>query len=1528
MSWSFGNVGAASSASPATGNGQITQGPDLEDIQTDGLGFLAIAGETKVQLLPQAWPSERLPPSTASLLSISSAKGLLAAAGPESLIIATTDSVRQAYTSDAPADINTKSFSPLATIQIPRVSQVSFSSDGSCLVIAAEEGGGLAVYDTQGVQQGQQQAAFQLATSGIPVRALAANPAPEFSHLFAVVLGGGQLLIADLKERKLVSGPSGAYFKEGVSCVSWSAKGKQMVAGLEDGTAAQFDHIGSQKASIPAPAQLQGQVPMTSIYWLANDDFLTIHTPTSGSTDSTYHVLHRDKASSSFISSKFSGDPVPGFGLRHPANHFISRLKGWKPSLEDAMVISSSAGTDIGVITKSSAPLSADVASNLIVDKYTTTNMANDSRRAQMPMSSDGMGDTSPIGQALDLSSKELIKRPLTSDDMEETASPVPALMILDNEGKLSSWWIMYTESIRQRTAYPELISVAAQNSGASQLSASQSTPAPAAAPAQTTPAFGSSTFGQPSKPAFGSTSTPAFGGSSALGGRSSPWGTSGQASSEQAAPAFGKPAFGTASTPGTSSATPAFGKPAFGTTSTPGSTAAAPAFGSAGRLGSKASPWASNNTPAQSTAPAFGQASAFGAAAGGSSGFAKFGQSTGSAFGGANSEAPKASPFGSFASASKPAASPFRSSTGGDKPSPFANAGNSASSPFGASGGDKPAPSAFGSFGSSEKKSASPFAAFGNDAQPKQSPFASFGQANKDAQPSFGSTVTLPSTTGGSFGHPSSGFSFGKPSAPQSAAVTREATMTEDEPASNASKPEGKSGLGGFKMVSGFQGDGTAKDDLPRSQNAGASLFGNSFGNILGETAKQPATPDKASQKAPDQSSTPASPPKPASSLFGSKPKEESKAAASGDAPLPPDFTKPSAKSAADDIPLPPDPTPKIKQEEPEDAPLPPDFTAAPKKSVENDDLPPIAGSPPVDLADAHSSDLSPAASEEGLDDDLDEEGEDGESGEEGDEEEDDEEIEEGEWEDETGEEGSGEDVETPQVTQQSIDKASSTPFGSRLQFPPTAASTEKPEESPLPSTTPAGLPRGPIFAPPQKESPRSPSPIRSTATPAGRPATRQVPSQPINLPPRPQANSAARPSSSLRSSKAPAPQAQEPETTDLTDDEDARIKALLESPVEPTKILDPFIAHQDYVSTGDKAGLGGQIENVYRDINSMIDTLGLNARALQAFVQGHEQFRKKAGRTLDDLDDEDWCLVEIEDLDKLENKLDDQVEATKVDNLDSLLADLSSLNTETLRLRTRASEVRRQLALHADPEKRAAQRNAPLSTETEIQQSSLRQSYTKVRTLLQDAEEQLSVLRAELASVGSGNSTVVPTVEAVTNTIMKMTAMIEQKSGDVDVLEAQIRRLPTGLAGLSLDDDEQDLMRSSVSSLRSSRRGLPPSRSMNALATPAPLRQANRRSVINGGEKMGMSGMLGSRFRTPPGSSMRRSLIFSGSTASPSQSMLVESMTGSQERRKMANVTDEEVWLYQERQKRRKKILDALKETVEKKGTRKVTA
>lgn len=192
-------------------------------------------------------------------MSTSSRKGLLAAAGPDAVIIASTESVRRAYTAADPGLNNVKPFSPQLTIPIGmRLSQVAFSADENFLVLSAENGGGLAVYEVSSIMQGNTQTAFQLSTNGVALRALIPNPTPERAELFAAVTTTGDLMMANLKTRQFLSGTNGQVMKNGVSCLSWSTRGKQLVAGLGDGSGFQMTPEGEQKAEIPRPPGLDG----------------------------------------------------------------------------------------------------------------------------------------------------------------------------------------------------------------------------------------------------------------------------------------------------------------------------------------------------------------------------------------------------------------------------------------------------------------------------------------------------------------------------------------------------------------------------------------------------------------------------------------------------------------------------------------------------------------------------------------------------------------------------------------------------------------------------------------------------------------------------------------------------------------------------------------------------------------------------------------------------------------------------------------------------------------------------------------------------------------------------------------------------------------------------------------------------------------------------------------------------------------------------------------------------------------------
>ncbi|GJC92481.1 nuclear pore complex subunit [Colletotrichum higginsianum] len=377
------------------GGGGLNQGPELEVIQTEALGFKSIAGDAKLRLT-SAWSPP--PADTASLMSIAPRRGLVAAAGPDGITIASTESVRKGFEREKEGDADVRAFEPQGKLPMPmRVSQLAFTADENYLILSAESGGGLAVYEVQTLLQGGTKAAFELATNGETLRALIPNPTIEKAELCAIVTDNGNLHIANLKERQ----------------TSTSLK-TQLVAGLADGTIFQMTPEGEAKGEIPRPPNV------------ANAH--------------VYHLVTR-KLPSDFTFQKLT-DPVDPFGAEKTPHHTILRLKDFPPNLQDLLIVASTASPDIGLLSRAKSPLTADHPVDT-AGVFTTTELADDSKRASLPMN-DSFENTVPIGAALDLSSKDKVYKPLPADEeIEDSPGPLPGLWVLNHEGVLSSWWIV-----------------------------------------------------------------------------------------------------------------------------------------------------------------------------------------------------------------------------------------------------------------------------------------------------------------------------------------------------------------------------------------------------------------------------------------------------------------------------------------------------------------------------------------------------------------------------------------------------------------------------------------------------------------------------------------------------------------------------------------------------------------------------------------------------------------------------------------------------------------------------------------------------------------------------------------------------------------------------------------------------------------------------------------------------------------------------------------------------------------------------
>ncbi|OIW35434.1 hypothetical protein CONLIGDRAFT_689887 [Coniochaeta ligniaria NRRL 30616] len=1527
MAFSFGNSGNAAGA-----GGQPED--KLETIQTEGLGFLSVAGDAKLQLTPR-WSTPPAP--TASLMSIASRKGLVAAAGQDALYIATTEAVRKAFEA-AKGESDIRPFQPQMTVPVPaRISQLAFTADEQFLIMSAESGGGLAVYEVQALSQGSTQPAFELSTSGESIRQLVPNPMPELSAFCAIVTTNGNLLMANLQERSLVSGENGPVLRNQVTCASWSTKGKQLVAGRADGTVNQMTPDGTDKGQIPKPPAL-GDFHVESITWIENNVFLVIHQVTNGQDKPVYHIITRKQqagAAPTFIFQIIT-DPVEPFVSEKIPHHTVLRLHHFPPNLDDLLIVASTAIQDIGLLSRSKTPLTSDKSAEAITNVFTTTELADDSRRAQLPMTED-LQDTFPVGVALDLSGKDKVYKPIPADEMDESPGPLPGLWVLSNEGVLCAWWIVYNESIRAGTVYPGLA---------------------------TTPlALGTSAA---------AAATPAFGGP-VLRAKPNPWGAATPGSSG-AAPAFGASSFGSApAAPALKFGTPSLGSSPFG------AKPAAPAFGQPSTaLGSTPSPWAAGSTA--TATPAFGK-SGFGAAGGANTGKV-FGSSTPAASGGFSAFASKPG-FGSVAASTSNTSSVFGQSSG----APIKEVSMDTETAFPPPGAKPQGGSTFGSpfvLGTTFK--ADPKTANDNEPEKKSAGGSFFGggfglslnepakalpsnEAKDEDMDATTPAVEKPKSTFESatpaLEKPKSIFDSTTPAAEKPKSIFASSTTPTTTPAppkfgfpTTSGQPAGSSIFGASKPT-------TSPAVNPFASKQATSPAVNPF-------ASKPATSPAVNPFAPKPFANPFAPSAPSRSTEPLSPESEESWTSSEikdeeddndkenlanipEAPLPPDPTsKPpypfggstssSARSeyspvtvsktsskATDDAPLPPDFLAKPSKAKDvagaEDAPLPPDFTKTPAKVPEEAPLPPdfLPKGPSQDMPSAiPAAPDSPEDGEFTEEEEGDEEDDgDEEAGDVEDEEEEDEEGDEGEEEeDEDGTEGSGIDVakdlsppgsglggHTPGFTPQgSFSGMGGSTFSS---YDKTEGEKSRRDKSrPLFGEMFGEISKNapPLFPKPEPPSPRSPSPVRSTI-PTGRgaippnllrpEASRSVSAPGMasqilgrkGLPSQPQPQTYAQSQSSfqklgkssilldpnvdqLRKMRA---KREEEEAQLLRDPEDEGIQQILQSEIEPTLRIDEFVAVDSQlpeISSREKEPVHIQCEALWRDINRMIDRIGLNSRALQAFIKGHTTFYKASDRTKDDLDNPDsWVLVEAEDLGVLvEGDLTRELEEGRVKNVEETKDTIREILRDVTKLRSKQEDMHKIIMAHVDPEQASIIKSLPLNAEQATQQNELRKAYANVTRLLSEAEESLTLLRAKIASAGgaSNRNTGAPTVEAVIRTINKLTTMAEKRSVDVDVLETQMRKLRV------------------------------------STASPAP--RSREGSPFVGGTPSHRRSLLMS-----PGTNLRES--FASSAAS-------YGARGTPPRKKMSMFTEEERKALQSRQGKRKAKLGMLREALERVG------
>lgn len=1162
---------------------------------------------------------------------------------------------------------------------------------------------------------------------------------------------------------------------------------------------------------------------------------------------SVYQLITRQ--GQTFVAQKMT-DPVDPFGSDKTPHHTVARLKDFAPNLQDLLIFSSSATPDIGLLSRAKAPLSDDN----VINEFATTELLDDSKRATMPMN-DSMETPAPVGTVLDLSGKAPVYKPIPTDEMEQSAGPLPGYWVLNEEGVLSVWWIVYTESIREGTTYAGLAAIEGN--------AGQSTPL-----AQPALVVKANPFGTPNAPAFGapsSISSSAFGNTSALGSKPSPW-TSQQPASTSSN-TFGSGAFGggaTSSAPKFGQAS--FGQPAFGQTSTL-------AFGQSSGVGAKSSLWGTAATIGSAGSGFGGSASestpkgpgGFGstAAAPASGGFASFASQGG--FSSLESHNNKNSGGNIFASSKTPA----DQSMGTDTNTPFLP-------------GAKPSASTSNPFGSTPFKLTS---AFKPDpkAQDDESPTDKSAESKSLFGSGFASAIGETTTSSGS------GL-FGGQSPTRAPSTTPTTTPAPSKFFAQAPATTQKGGLFGLPAKSSTSLFGSTTPGTPRIKAEEEKP------RPLQEIPDIPLPPDttsKASYSIGDSSSSSTysvtdSVDLPKISSDVPLPPESPPAE---DAPLPPDPTTNKklydvkipplpeavtklASASADDAPLPPDPRTNKKAYDVKFAPIPGIGNSAEKKvgSVfdsmgsstpkstslfSNTGTPTQTGSifgsskpaQPTSIFGSRDQSTPKSGSIFGSTDqstpksgsvfdtgkkstmgflfptDLppmvlssDEEDESGEDEDDEDDENDEEQDNEGEEEDDEEEEDDDEDEEEEEEEDDRLSEASE---GSGVdvakELSPPSGGKDKTTPAITPGSSFGGLGGSfstiskpeterrslfgelgrsiPSLPQPNPLSPRSPSPVRNAFTSRfagdqsrsfsapGMASQILGASKPAGSRGAPIVSKEAPLEDPRIAQRAKAKAKKDADETQLLVDEDDDLRQQqLNAPIDPTLQLDEFIAHTGPLPVADDS-IPAQVEAVYRDINAMIDTLGLNARSLENFIVGHAEAFRHDQRDKNELARaEDWTIGELDDLriiisEDLVNDLSD----ARIEDVQEKIAECQELQRDLKRDFSKRAEIQKMINAKVDPEQALTNRSLPLTAEQAARQNDLRRDFARFTKTLAEAEESLTLLKAKVVSakVANGKAGSAPTIDAVVRTITKMTSMVEKRSGDVDVLENQMRRL-----------------------------------------------------------------------------------------------------------------------------------------------------
>lgn len=365
-------------------------------------------------------------------------------------------------------------------------------------------------------------------------------PRPRNSNEVLLLNSNGIATIYNIRTNQL------QHLCSSTSVISWSPLGKAITIGTAspNQSLAQYTLEGVLSKSYALPDDLNSKFEMISLRWVSAGKYFVVLNDGESEYQVSLVSTDKDTSTSTWLTTSQACQPF-GDESRTPS-WYTTIIRAWGGrNFPFVFVTASAQSNDLCILTEE----------GLI-------EMAEDSARAQLAFRDDG--EASPLGFALDFSSTEPVIDPFKGTD---ECDPLPIVWVLDEQGCLCAWNIVYKLGIKEGTVLLKNIMEDYKRTNTEASEASQDFPQSSMTNtpvAEHKPVFGSSGFGSSAFPTFSSSG---FGSAS----KNSPQENTSESSS---VPVFGGISFGNTgfkpaqTSTSTTSSGSVFGESPFGNTS------------------------------------------------------------------------------------------------------------------------------------------------------------------------------------------------------------------------------------------------------------------------------------------------------------------------------------------------------------------------------------------------------------------------------------------------------------------------------------------------------------------------------------------------------------------------------------------------------------------------------------------------------------------------------------------------------------------------------------------------------------------------------------------------------------------------------------------------------------------------------------------------------------------------------------------------------------------------------------------------